>query len=214
MPLDKKLLAEKIKNVINSSSTNGPIQTTTEMEIYADAIISTLKAAATAHSLVTGTAPPAPGPVADLKAENGTFLPPLTPALWISILTATGGNPGVIAKEANASTSYLQSAAKINFLTGTLQGNSTAAAGPPTPGILVAGGGSGGKIEGLEPSKWAQAVLPPGGDLAFTTKLYTEIINYIALNADVLYPPGTVLAQAPATGAPLAGGTATGGIIS
>ena len=191
------------------------IEVTAEHEAYADAIITTLTTAVVSLPLVQGTAPPAPGPVSDLQASNGIFLPPLLPAAWLGIMSAglPMANPAMIAAEAAASTSYLTTA-QITFDVGTLTGNSTAAAGPPpVPGVLIFVNGSGGTISGLDGASWAAAATPPGGNPTDAEKVYQAIVDYLQDNAEVIFPAGTINGAFPAVGAPLVAGIGIGGMI-
>ena len=213
MPLNPKQLADDINKALGVTDKDGKkIKTTKEMETLATAITTTLQASTAFFppGSITGTALAPGAPVLDLAAQNGTFLPPLNPTNWISLLFTLGGTAPFIIKEVNASIAYLQASAKITFDLGVLQGVSTAT--PTTPGNLIAGG-TGGYINGLDGKQWAKAVLVPGGDLPLVEKQYIAIVKHIRENAIITFPPASVIGAFASPGAPLAGGTAQGGII-
>jgi len=214
MPLNPKQLADEINKALDVRDKDGKLPpTTTEMELYATAVVTTLQTSLAFFppNTVTGTANAPGAPVLDLAAMNGTFLPPIIPTTWLTIMVGIGGNPALIVKEATASTLYIQSAAKLTFDQGTLQGVSTAT--PTSPGNLIAGG-TGGYIDGLNGSDWAKQVLFPGADLKTTEKVFNAVSKYIRNNAIITFPPASVIGVFASPGSPLTAGTAVSGIIT
>lgn len=215
MALDKKKLAQAINEALEIKDKDGnDIETTAEMEVYADAIITSLKTTTVTLLLVEGTAGAPGGPVPDLRASQGTYLPPLTPDKWSAVTIAgfTKSDPAALLTEATTSTLYLTTATNIVFEEGSMQGTSTAT--PTTPGNLVYTGDTGGKITGLTGEDWAKASLPPTGDPAVASKLYKAIIDYLVKEAEINFAPGTVNGVFASPGAPLTGGVGLGGLIN
>lgn len=218
MALNPKDLADKINEAMGATDKDGKsISTTAEMLAYATAIISTIQAASCFHPpfMVQGTAPAAPGPVPDLMANNGKFLPPLNPQVWVGILSAAVPGPN-ISQEANISTAYIMGAANISFGVSDMTGQSTATPPPgASPGVLVAGAGTGGKISALVGADWASLVSTPFlGDPSLIEKIYTAIVEYIIENIEILYIPQSVNGSFPAVSAPLVAGTGAGGLLT
>lgn len=209
--LEVNALAEIINQAIGATDKNGlPIKVTEEMKSYAKAII-TITQASIAHTTGTVTGKTAPGaPLTDGEALNGTLIG-FVPQPWIAEMTKGFPSGPEAMKEAVASVSYLNGAAKINFTQGSIVGQCTNTA--EVPGPLVAGAGTDGVIEGLSGSDWAKAVVPPIADPALSEKIYTAIVNYIVDNIDISYPPNTVTGVCPPADGTLEAGTAAGGII-
>lgn len=206
--LNVNKLAEIIKTAMK------PKEVTAQHKVYANAIITTLKAGIVNNAPGTVTATTvAAAPITNGTASNGLITALLAPT-WISIMAAgfKGSNPTLLNKEALGSTTYLMSAAKVTFQLNSIVGNSTAT--PTSPGILVLGAGNNGKISGLVGSDWAKLVVPPGADSTFSEKLYNEIAEYIMENAVVTYPVGTIVGITPAVSGPLTLGAGAGGIIT
>lgn len=215
MSLDITKLAKEINKALAVNDAHGQkIKVTSQMETYAKAIINTFHAATTAHAPGTVTGITAPGaPLSAGAAINGTLLSFL-PATWLSTMLSgfPTSNPGILSTEANGSTGYISGAAKINFAPGSITGTCTNT--PTAPGPLTGGAGSNGTVDALVGAAWATAVIPPLGDPILSKKVYTAIVKYINENAEVSYPPGSVVGTCPSGAGPLSAGAATGGVIS
>lgn len=204
MALNPKGLADKINQALGvKDKDNKSIKTTKEMLLYASSIISAIKASAIFHPPGSIT-----GPDSALMANNGTYLPPVNPAIWGSILAPVGPNTSI---ESVISTSYIQSASQLIFGVGDIQGINTAGS---NPGPLANGRGSGGKITSLQASDWASRITTPfSGDPVLTKRVYQVIIDYLRENAELIYASGSVNGTFPAPGTSIQGGTGTGGLI-
>lgn len=211
--LDKKALAEEINKAIGATDKDGnSIETTAEMETYAEAIITTLTSATFTHLVVEGTTANG-APLALGKAENGLFLPPLLAPTWLGVMLSgfPTANPAELLKEATCSTTYLTGASKINFQAGNITGQCTST--PSSPGPLAAGAGSLGTLDELKGSDWSSSCLPPEGDKDLSDKIFTAITDYITANAEASYLANTVNGVCPPGSGPLTAGTGVGGTI-
>lgn len=206
-------LAKEINKAINAKDKDGILQPPSpEMEAYAKAVI-TITKATTTHIAGTVTGTTAAGsPLVAGKAQNG-ILTAFLPAPWLGELVKgfPTADPSQLAKDASASVGYITGAAKVNFKVGSITG--TASSTPTNPGPLLLGAGQNGTIDELSGSDWSKLVLPPTGDPALASKIYTAISNYIKKNATVSYLPSSVVGVCPPVSGPLSAGAATGGKI-
>ena len=203
-------LADAINKAIGAKDANGQATPTTpQMKAYAQAIIDTIKA-----GLINRVGAPG-APLSNGTATGGLILG-LVPAIWIGDIVSGSptAKPAAIADEATASTSYLMASSLINFQTGNIKGSCTAT--PTSPGILAAGNGAEGKIEGLDGSAWANAVVgvTPGANPDLTTKIYKAVVDYLKSKATATYASGTIVGTFSAGGGPLIAGAGIGGTIS
>jgi hypothetical protein len=209
-------LAEAIRIAIDAKDKDGnSIAGTSEMTGYAQAVINTLLVAPINHAIpgdVTGDTT-AGAPLQNGAATNG-IVGPLSSGVWQSALSSSfpTANPANLSVDANGSTGYISSAATSEFAAGTITGSSTAT--PLSPGILAAGAGANGTIEGLSGAAWAAAVMPPGADPVLTQKIYDAISDYVEANAECEYLVGSVTGTTPAASGPLQAGVALLGTIS
>lgn len=213
MSLNVDDLAEVIKDAIGATDKDGnPIEVTSEMKAYSEAIISTLTASNFSHTSVTGNTTAA-SPLQNGAAQGGLFNS-LSSSIWLDKMTSgfPDAESDALSEEADSSTSYLQGAALINFEAGEITGQCTSTA--EAPGPLVNGAGQGGEISGIEGAAWASVVNPPTGDPEFSEKLYKAITNYIKENTEATYAPNSVTGVCPSSSGPLQGGVGVGGIIS
>ena len=210
-------LADKINEAIAATDVNGdPIATTPEMTAYATAVVNTLMAGIVAHlpGSVSATALPVPGPIINGSASDGSIT--LVDAVWTAALMSgfPTAMPAKLSSEAAASTGYIMSSGKVNFASGNINGASTAT--PITPGILVAGLGTGGTVDSLEGDPWAADVTGSQGiastDIA--KAIYGAVADYIGANAEAIYAPGTINGTFAPAGGPLIAGFGAGGMIS
>lgn len=189
-----------------------PIAVTAQMKAYADAVISTYKAAmfANAPGTITGTA--APGGPLMVGTGAGGIVTGMSPSTWLGKTQPAFGGATTLSQEAAASTTYLMSSSIIVFAPGDITGTCTATA--TSPGILLNGAGSGGKITGLVGTAWAAAVLGAIGIPGpLGAAVYTALAGYIMANADCSYSSGSVVGTFSAGAGPLVAGAGTGGMI-
>jgi len=211
--LDKTELAKEINDAIGATDAEGnSIAVTSEMETYAEAVITTLTSATFTHLLVEGTTANG-APLQVGKADNGLFLPPLLAPTWFGVMQVgfPTANPAELLKEATCSTTYLSGASRINFTAGNITGQCTST--PTSPGPLAAGQGSQGTIDELVGSDWGSSCMPTGGDSTLTNKIFTAISDYIITNSEATYLPNTVNGVCPPGAGPLSAGTGAGGTI-
>lgn len=216
MALNADTLAEKINKAISARDKNDDkISVPSELLQYAKALVETLKEGTFSHSsgTVTGTAPPQPGSVPDLKAVNGT-LTSLSKSLWAQTAGEGIDDPQYLSKEAQASIKYLQDNAVIEFSSGMLTGQSSAAiaSGSPVPGTLT-GGGKGGTLSGLKGTDWAKAVAPDKAHMPLADKIFNTIVKYLEENIELSYPQGSVTGSFGGGGMPLTAGLGAEGEI-
>lgn len=211
MALDIDSIAEAMNKAIGATDKDGkPIEVSAEMKAYAKAVVNTLKASTFTHLVGTVTGTTAPGaPLANGAASNGTFLTVPTP-VWLAAMTEVFAGPDT-AIHAAASTTYLQTASKINFTAGNIIGQCTST--PVAPGPLVNGAGQKGTIDSLTGSDWASLVTPPLGDPSLAADIYDAIIKQIKSDAEAKYNNNTVNGTCPAAGGPLTAGVGIGGIV-
>lgn len=111
---------------------------------------------------------------------------------------------------------HIQSLGMVNFDSGNITGTCTNT--PLSPGPLVAGAGSNGKIIGLSGPTLAAAIHAavgyPGGVSLRLIQFCTAIVSYIMDNAAVSYATGTVNGLCPPGGGPLSAGAGVGGTIA
>lgn len=192
---------------------NGPTPTSNEALKYAEGIIEVLKAGTVSHSSgeVTGqTTAGAPLTNGATTGGEGDF----TPQKLISLTSGSFSPLGpLLSVENEAIVEYLTDSIEIEFPAGTITGicGSTAT----SPGPLVNGAGSGGKVAGLSGADAADFVAAQTGmsgpDMV---TFYTALVNYIMENAEVSYLAGTVTGTCPAVAGPLSNGAASGGKIT
>jgi hypothetical protein len=210
--LDIDELADEINKAIDAKDKDGnPIDTTPNMKTYAKAIITTYKAGLVSHPLVTGIT--ASGAPLQLGTALNGIIAPLLPPTWLGIMV-TGNptsDPTKLAAEASASTTYLMASSQVNFTAGSITGICTST--PTSPGPLILGQGTSGKVAGLSGSAWSPLVMPPLGDLSLTNKIYTAISNYIMSKTEVTYGTGSIQGVCPPASGPLTGGVGVGGTI-
>jgi hypothetical protein len=191
-----------------------PISVTSQMTAYAQAIIDTLHAGIVSNipGTITGTAPPA-SPLVDGEGMDGLMV--LEPSIWLADMESgfPSAPPSNLSSESTASTGYLMTNGQISFASGDINGECTAT--PINAGILAAGSGTDGEIDGLSGSAWATIVLNalgiPSGPKALP--IYTAISNYLQTNASAMYAIGTVNGTFAPGGGPLVAGTGAGGTI-
>lgn len=214
MPLVKADLALAINDAIAATDKDGnPIAVTSQMEAYADAIITTLTAGLVNHAIpgsVLGVTSPG-SPLSNGSALAG-LLTALIPATWSGVMQAAIPDATSLSQEASASTGYLMSSALVNFAAGNIKGTCTNT--PVAPGPLANGEGADGEISGIAGAAWASAVMPPTGDPTLTQAIYNAICDYVTSNAAATYAAGTVQGVCPPGGGPLSAGVALAGTLA
>jgi len=213
MALDSTELTNKVLDAISQNvDGNGlPIPAPTEMQEYCSGIVAALKSAVVSHAPGTITGTTAPGaPLSNGAGSAGIIV--ITPAPMIAKTTKAMPDSPKIITENTALIQYIGTGL-VAFAAGNITGNCTST--PINPGPLVNGAGSAGTIMGLTGVACAGAVAAATG-LAGPEMItiYTVIMDYISQNAEVSYAAGTVQGTCPAGGGPLAGGFASGGVIS
>lgn len=213
MPLNANDLIQEINKALNAKNKdNNLIDPPKEMKAFAEGLILSIQGAVVSHSSVSATAPAAPGPVLNIEAKDGKAL--IAPIALISRLKKDiSPDATKIESEAKKHTDYLSDNLKIDFNSGVLKGNSTAAPGtPPIPGFLIAGG-NGGALKGINGEDWAKAVIVDKGDLAQSKKIFIAIADYIKDNGEAVYPPASVSGAFAKPGSSLKLGVGVGGTI-
>lgn len=203
MPLSASALASKIQSV---NGTLPPIPF--ELLSYCRGVLAMVRASSVSLPLVNGTT--APGAPLSLGESSGGLIT-ATPGPWIG----ESGSLGPLAiQEHTAVTTYF-STGLVGFLPGTVTGQCTNT--PTSPGPLVAGAATGGRISGLSGIGCSQAVFSAMGGQLFgpdSQRIYSAIMEYLQFTAKVTFSAGTINGTCPPGGGPLALGVGTGGSIS
>lgn len=209
MALDPVALANKIlaSQLPEKDAENKPRPSPEQLTEYCKGLVAALQAGVVSHApgTVNGTTV-AGGPLALGSASGGLMV--LTPALFIAKTQVATPNP-LYAAENSALIAYIMASGTVSFDPGTITG--TCSSTPSSPGPLLLGQGTGGKIVGLSGAAAALAVGATGPD---AVKHYDIIMTYIMENASVSYPLNSVVGTCPPAAGPLAAGAATGGIIA
>lgn len=170
-----------------------------------------------AAGTITGTC--APGSPLSSGAGAGGLISALSGSRMATAVEGDAGYPSV-SSELTAFCAqivlHIQTAGIVSFTSGGITGTCTDT--PLSPGPLVGGAGSGGKISGLSGSVLAAAIHGavgyPGSVSAQLTNFCTAIVNYIQSNAEVSYASGTVTGVCPTGGGSLSGGAGANGTIA
>ena len=215
MPLKDSDLAKKLQDAIplKTDGEGKSLKVSDQMKNYAKGIIEALKIAVVSHPTGTVVGVTAVGAPLSAGAANGGIVM-VQPAMMVKYW-GVGLDPRAVVnlqKEANALASYL-STGLVNFPVGSITGQCTST--PTSPGPLVAGAGSNGKISGLT---GAAAMAYISSALGFTgpdmLPHYNALINYVLAEATVTYATGSVVGVCPPISGPLGAGTAAGGTIA
>lgn len=183
------------------------------LELQTGAIVS--------HSTGTVIGQSAPGSPLSQGAASGGSISGISGSTMASLVVAnsSGTYPVVTPQLLGLCTeiaNHIISEASVDFASGNITGNCTNT--PLSPGPLVNGAGSNGEISGLDGDSLANDAafgvpfIPPIAtpDLK---DFCNAIIDYIMNNANVIYPPNSIIAVCPPGGGPITGGTGTGGKI-
>lgn len=215
MALDASELANLIQNNGLRQNTDGnglPLPPSSQLQEYCAGLINALKAATVtfAPGTINGSAPPG-GPLQAGTGTGGIFTG-LTPAPFLA-KTQVGAPGPFSAAENTAVITYLQTSGIFVIPTGGVTGICTATA--LSPGTLVNGEASGGKITAINGAACAAVVSASSGLVGpDMIKHYDIIMNYLIANLEVEFPTGSVTGSFSAGGGPLVAGAATGGKIS
>lgn len=214
MTLVAPTLADQLKNSLGFASFPTSSQNSGLAQGIVDEI--TMKADVEfAPGTVTGTVPPAAGPLT-LGAATGGVISGMTPADLAAKLQADmgfGSTTSQLLGMANAIVTHFLTAL-ASFAVGTITGACTNT--PATPGVFV-GAGAGGTIAGLSGSGLASLMAADMGFGTVSAQLLAfsnTLVTYLLSNSVVTIPPGGATGVAPAGGGPLTAGAATGGTIS
>jgi hypothetical protein len=201
------------------SSMGFPTPVSAQLTGWATGIIGEL----TGHGLVnnatgtiTGTC--APGSPLSSGAGAGGLISGLSGSRMATSVEGSAGYPSV-SSELSAFCAqivlHIQTAGIVTFTSGGITGTCTDT--PLSPGPLVGGAGSGGKISGLSGSVLASAIHGaagyPGSVSTPLTNFCTAIVNYIMANASVSYASGSVTGLCPTGGGSLSAGTGVNGTM-
>lgn len=213
--LKSQALAQKLHEALGQK-TDGqgkPTPISDETNAYAAGVIECLLAGTFSHATGTVNGTTAPGSPLTLGTAVGGILV-LNPALMVAKTTAKfeGIAKANIAKENQAVITYIMTGL-INFDMGMITGQCTNT--PLALGPLTLGAGNNGKIIGLTGSACFGAVLGVMGTLGpDALKHYSALIDYINLELQASYTPGSVVGVCPLGGGPLTLGAGAGGKIS
>lgn len=205
-----------------------PMKPTKAMLGLADGVIKMLRAA-TVQGPATGTGIPSGGPVTGSMTMN-KIIGLQHMILFQAIRDSNEGakpHPQTLApmmKQAQAIAEHFMTFGSVVF--NNLSGSCTAVYIPPpgssTPGVLVGGVATNGKLQGLQGAILAEKVKQALGMQTITPymiKFYKALCDYVQQNIELNYTVGSVTGTFPPPAAPppapvpLAGGFGTGGQI-
>ena len=212
------LVASAMADAIRSAM-GFPTPVSAQLTGWATGVISEIHNAKVNNIAGTITGVTAPGSPLSAGAGVGGIISAMSPSSMASSVQAAAGYPSVSSQLSTFCAQivlHIQTMGTVTFAAGHITGTCTNT--PLSPGPLVAGAGSGGKIIGLSGSTLASAIHAavgyPGGVSAPLTNFCTAMVNYIMTNADVSYASGSVTGTCPTGGGPLSNGAGANGTIA
>jgi len=212
-------LADKIR-----SDMGFPIPVSTELTGWGSGIVTHIKLGslvAHASGTVSGTAPPAGGPLSSGIATGtpGANISSMSGATMAGLVQIGAGYPSVsseLSTFCDEIVSHIQTLGQVDFASGEITGTCTNTV--LSPGPLTGGAGTGGIVSGLNGDTLATAIhnaVGYPGAVSTPLKLFCNAItDYIEANASVAYASGAVTVTCPIGGGGLINGAGAGGLIS
>lgn len=196
-----------------------PTPNSTQLVGWSSGVITHLTSAGIVNFLpgtITGST--TPGGSLSSGAGSGGIVSGLSGSVMAPLVAAGAGYPGVssiLQIYCNQIATHVMTGL-VTFDPGDVTGSCTST--PLSPGPLVAGAASNGKLNGLSGSTLANlihsAVGYPGSVSLRLTEFCTALCNYLMANASVTFLTGTVTGTCPPGGGPLIAGAASGGTFS
>lgn len=169
-----------------------------------------------APGTITGST--SPGGSLSSGAGSGGIVSGLSGSAMAPLVASGAGYPGVssiLQIYCNQIAIHIMTGL-VTFDPGNVTGSCTST--PLSPGPLVSGAATNGKLNGLSGPTLANlihsAVGYPGSTSSKLIQFCTAICNYLMANASVTFLTGTVTGVCPPGGGPLSAGAASGGMFS